>query len=367
MVRTMPWLLLALPVGALTDRLDRRQTMLVANLIRAVMVVIVAAGLSNGGGSIWLLYVCALGTGVAEVFYDTSAQSILPSLVDRTRLGRANGRLAAIELGAQQFVGPPLAGALVAITLAAAFWVSAMLWAGAIILLFSMRGRYRPARSVQPASIRGDIAEGVRFLLTRPLLRAMAAMVGIANLTSSASAAVLVLFAVGSESTLGLTAAQFGFLLLATAIGSISATFMTDWFARHVGRARTLTIAIFGMTIFVGAPAVTTNVAVLTLAMMIGGMMLMLWNIPTVSFRQRVTPDHLLGRLNSVYRMIAWGTMPLGALLGGLLAEWFGVRAVFAVMGVVTLTLLIPNRVITDERLVAAEARADLDRAAGAT
>lgn len=362
MVRTLPWLLFALPIGVLTDRLDRRQAMIAANVVRALMVLIPAVVLSTGGGSIWLLYAAAIGTGVAEVFYDTSAQSILPNLVARTRLSRANGRLAAIELGAQQFVGPPLAGALVAITLAAVFWTSAALWVAAIVLLFAMRGRFQPARPPQRTSIRADIAEGVRFLVSRPLLRAMAVMVGIANLTSSATGAVLVLFAVGAESALGLTEAQFGFLLLATAIGSISATFLTEWFERHVGRARTLTISVVGMTVFVGAPAVTANIWALAVAMLIGGMMVMLWNIPTVSFRQRVTPDHLLGRLNSVYRMLAWGTMPLGALLGGLLAEWLGVRAVFAIMGVLTLTLLIPNTVITDERLDDAEARADLAR-----
>jgi MFS family permease len=81
----------------------------------------------------------------------------------------------------------------------------------------------------------------------------------------------------------------------------------------------------------------------------------MLWNIPTVSFRQHITPDHLLGRLNSVYRLLAWGTLPLGALLGGLLAELFGIRAVFVIMGALTLTLLIPNATITDERLRRAE------------
>ena len=91
---------------------------------------------------------------------------------------------------------------------------------------------------------------------------------------------------------------------------------------------------------------------------------LSIWNIPTVSFRQRVTPDHLSGRLNSVYRLVAWGTLPLGAALGGVLAELFGVRAVFAIMGVLALGLLIPNRVITDARLDAAEELADAEREA---
>ncbi|MGB0113581.1 MAG: MFS transporter, partial [Ilumatobacteraceae bacterium] len=124
MVRSLPWLILALPVGAFTDRLDRRIVMVVANLVRALTLVIPAVALAAGHGSIWMLYLAAAGTGVAEVFYDTSAQSILPNVVQRTQLNRANGRLAAIEQGAQQFVGPPLAGLLVAVGLATVFWTS---------------------------------------------------------------------------------------------------------------------------------------------------------------------------------------------------------------------------------------------------
>lgn len=91
--------------------------------------------------------------------------------------------------------------------------------------------------------------------------------------------------------------------------------------------------------------------------MFIGGALIMLWNIITVSFRQSVTPDHLLGRLNSVYRLLAWGTMPVGAGLGGILAEAFGLRTVFASMGVLAATLFIPSSTITDAKLDRAQAR----------
>ncbi len=354
-VRSLPWLLFALPVGALADRFDRRRVMVFANLARAALVVVAALVLAADGGSIWMLYVVAAGTGIAEVFYDTSSQSILPNVVPRARLSRANGRLAAIELTAQQFLGPPLAGVLVAIALALAFWSSAMVWIGAIVLLWALRGSFRPERVGEPTTLRADIAEGVRFLLGEPLLRAMAVMVGIANFASSAAGAILVLYAVGDGSALGLTQAQFGVFVLATAVGSIAASFATERVQAALGRARTLTVAVIGMTFWVIAPALTTNAWLVAIGMLVGGFAIMLWNIPTVSFRQTITPDHLLGRLNSVYRLLAWGTMPIGALVGGLLAEAFGLRAVFVVMGVFTLTLLIPNATITDERLDAAE------------
>jgi MFS family permease len=355
LVRSLPWLLFALPVGALADRLDRRRTMIVANLVRTSLVAVLAMVLQTGSGSIALLYIVAFGTGVAEVFYDTSNQSILPNLVDREQLGRANSRLGAIELGTQQFVGPPLAGLLVGLALAAAFWTTTALWVIAIGALWALRGTFRPKRTTAPATVRTDIAEGVRFLMSRPTLRTMAMMVGVANLAASATGAVLVLYAVGTDSILGLNQPQFGLLILTAAAGSIAATFVNEHLEARLGRARTLTVAVGGMVLFIGAPAVTSSVWIIAVAMFIGGAFIMIWNIITVSFRQAVAPDDLLGRINSVYRLLAWGTMPIGAAIGGVIAQAFGLRAVFASMGVLTATLFIPNRSISDAKLDQAE------------
>lgn len=355
LARSLPWLLFALPVGALADRMDRRRTMIVANLARTLLVAVLAVVLQTGAGSIELLYVVAVGTGIAEVFYDTSSQSILPSLVSRGQLGLANGRLGAIELGAQQFVGPPLAGLLAAIAIATAFWTTTALWLLAVAALWTLGGNFRPERAGEATTIRTDVAEGLRFLNSRPLLRTMAAMVGISNLASSAAFAVFVLYAVGPSSTLRLDETGFGLLILSAAAGSVCATFVSEQLEAFLGRARSLTISIFGMVLFVGAPAVTSNVWLIAAAMFVGGALSMLWNIITVSFRQSITPDHLLGRLNSVYRLLAWGTMPIGAGIGGVVAETYGLRAVYASMGILAATLFIPSLTITDAKLAEAE------------
>lgn len=355
LARSLPWLLVALPVGAFADRMDRRRTMIFANLARTSLVAVLAVVLQTGNGSVVLLYFVAIGTGIAEVFYDTSSQSILPSLVERGQLGRANGRLGAIELGAQQFAGPPLAGFLVGVALAAAFWTTTALWLVAVAALWALRGSFRPERTTEATTIRTDIAEGVRFLIARPMLRTMAAMVGVANLASSATGAVFVLYAVGADSILDLNETQFGFLILTAAAGSIAATLVNDQIEVRLGRARTLTIAVLGIVLFTATPAITTNVWLIAVAMFIGGATIMLWNIITVSFRQAVTPDHLLGRLNSVYRLLAWGTMPIGAATGAIIAETLGLRAVYATMGILAATLLIANHTITDAKLTDAE------------
>ncbi len=142
---------------------------------------------------------------------------------------------------------------------------------------------------------------------------------------------------------------------MTAAAGSIAASFVNERIEARLGRAGTLTIAVLGIIVFIAAPAITTNVWLIAIAMFVGGATMMLWNIITVSFRQAVTPDHLLGRLNSVYRLLAWGTMPIGAAAGGLIAETLGLRAVYATMGILAATLLIPNHTITDTKLDNAE------------
>lgn len=355
LVRSLPWLLGSLQAGALIDRLDRRRAMVVANTARAAFVAIPAVAIAAGGGSLALLYVAAVGTGICEVFYDTAAQSILPSIVPRSDLDRANGRLYAVELGSQEFAGPPLGGLLVGVALALSFAASAGLWIVAIAALLVLRGTFRPVREGPPTTIRADVREGLSFILARPVLRTMAVMVGMTNLATSAVVTVLVLFAVGPGSSLGLTPAEFGVLFALMAAGGLVGGLLAERVQRRLGRARTLTAGLLGVIAYVAAPAITTNVPIIAVVLFVSGFALMLWNVVAVSFRQRVTPDPLLGRVNSAFRLVAWGTRPLGAGLGGALGEWFGVRSVFAVMAVVAAAVLIPNRRLTERALSDAE------------
>ncbi len=355
LVRTLPWLVLSLPAGALIDRLDRRRTMVWANAARVLFTAVPAIAIASDEGTIWLLYLAALGTGVFEVFYDTSAQSILPSVVPRARLDRANGYLFAVEVGAQQFAGPPVAGMLAGAAVVLAFAVPSILWAAALLLLLALRGQFRPPRIGSRTTIRSDIRQGVSYLLHHPVLRVMALMVGMTNLATNAVWAVLVLYTVGPGSDLGLTEPQFGLLLTALAVGGLGGSLVAERVQRRVGRARALTLSVLGMAAYIWVFVLTTNPWIIAVVMVVSAATNMLWNITTVSFRQRVTPQHLLGRVNSAYRLVAWGTMPVGALLGGALGQWLGVRSVFISMGLLTLAVLIPNRLITEGALSQAE------------
>ncbi len=357
LVASLPWLLFALQAGALADRLDRRKIMLLANTARAVLLAAVAASVALGVESIWVLYAVALFVGTAETLYDTSAQSILPQIVGRTQLSRANGRLYAVEMTANQFVGPPLGGILVAAGATIAFAAPAGLWLVAVGMLFLVRGHFRVPRDA-PASMRSEIMVGLRFLWRNRVLRTLAFMTGLFNLTSSAAFAIFVLYAAGPASAMKLTDAQVGILFTTTAIGSLVGSFLAEHIERAIGRSLSLSLSLIGGAVLLMTPAFTTNPFIIGGAFLIGGFTVVLWNVVAVSLRQRITPDKLLGRVNSGYRLLAWGTMPLGAAIGGILGQFLGLPPVFLITGIGTLGLLLFMFRLTNASMDAAEADA---------
>lgn len=355
---TLPWLLFALPAGALADRLDRRRAMVVANSCRAVLLLALVLVSLLDGGSIVALYAVALGAGIAETVYDTSAQSIVPQLVRRDQLSRGNARLYAVELTANQFVGPPLAGLLAAAGVAIAFTVPAALWTVAVVALLLVRGRFRIPRDHR-STLRSDIAEGLHFLWRNRILRTLAAMVGLFNFATNATFTIFVLFAVGIQSPMRLSEQAYGILLTSTAIGSVVGSFLAARLERRLGRARSLVLAYLTGALLVGIPALTTNPYLIGAAFFVGGVGIVIGNVIGVSLRQRITPDRLLGRVNSGFRLVAWGTRPLGAAVGGVLAELLGLRAVFGIMALIMLALPAGMLIVTDARMDAAERDAD--------
>lgn len=354
LVASLPWLVFALQAGAIADRLDRRRIMLGANIARAMLLGAVAASVAFGIESIWVLYAVALLVGVSETLYDTSAQSILPQIVGRDQLSRANGRLYAVEMTANQFAGPPLGGLLVAAGAVVAFAVPAGLWLVAVGALFLVRGNFKVERSA-PASMRLEIMVGLRFLWRNRVLRTLAFMTGIFNLTSSAAFAIYVLFAVGPTSAMKLTDAQVGLLFTTSAIGSLLGSFVAEYIERRIGRSLTLSFAIVTGALMLLTPAFTANAFIIGAALLIGGFGIVLWDVVAVSLRQRITPDPLLGRVNSGYRMLSWGTMPLGAAVGGVLGQFLGLTPVFLITGIGTLCILLFMFWLTDSAMDAAE------------
>lgn len=360
----LPWLVFVLVAGALADRLDRRVTMRNVQAFRVLVVAGLVVGAVTNTLSLPVLYVVAFALGVVETLFDTAAQSILPSIVDRDQLSRANGRLYAVELVMNSFVGPPLGGLLMAVSVALALGGSLLGYALAAISLTLISGSFRPERAGPRTSLRADIGEGMRFLVGHRLLRTLAVMVGVMNLGGSATQAIFVLYAV-APGPMGLSEVGFGVLITAFAIGSLAGSLLAERLERRLGRERVLLTSIVASAIGLSVPGFTSNPVIVGASFAFSGVFLVTWNVITVSLRQRIVPDALLGRLNSAYRLFAWGTQPVGALLGGIIGQVLGLPAVFLFAGAVGLLLVLLRGAITEREIAAAEAGSAAKAAAG--
>jgi MFS family permease len=352
----LPWLL-ALVAGALADRLDRRQTMVQVNLVRTVLLGGLALAVATDLASLAMLYAVALLLGLAETLFDTSAQSLLPALVPREALTTANSRLFAVELVANTFVGPPLGGLLAAVGLAVAMGVPALAYLAGAGCLALLAGSFRATGAGERGTtrLRDEIAEGARFVWRHPVLRPLAIMLGLQNMAFAAVFSVFVLFAV-EPGPMGLSKAGYGILLATLGVGSLLGTWLAVPAERRLGRVRILVVSVLLNVASLVVYVLTTSAVLVGISLAVSGVGIVLWNVVTVSLRQRITPDRLLGRMNAAYRLVGWGTMPIGSLLGGVLAEWLGLRPAFLVAAAITLATLVGFRWVTEEAVARAEA-----------
>jgi MFS family permease len=350
----LPWLVFVLFAGALADRLDRRVTMRNVQLMRVAVVGLMAAMALTDMLALPVLYLAAFVLGVGETLFDTAAQSIMPSIVSREQLSRANGRLYAVELTMNAFVGPPLGGFLVAASIPIALGGSALGYALAAAGLALLAGSFRPVQDGPRRDITTEIREGLRFLWHERVLRSMATMVAISNGGNAAVISIFVLYAV-APGPMGLSEVGYGLLITAMAVGGIAGTLIEEHLERRIGRSNVMftTVTVVGVTYLI--PVFTAEPAVIAAGMVAQGAVFMMWNIVTVSLRQRMTPDRLLGRVNATYRLFAWGAMPVGAIVGGLVAELLGLRWVFAIAAISSLAMLYFRRYLRDHDLDAAE------------
>jgi len=346
-----PWLLVSLPAGALVDRLDRRGVLLGVNAARVVVLAVLATLWAADVVTLPLLALAAFLYGISETFFEPTTQAITPMVVARDGLERANTRLMGVQM-AVEVLGTPLGGALAAIGLAIGLASGSVGFALAFAVLLLLRGSYRPARTTH-RHLAHEIADGVRFLWSQPLLRAIALMAAVINGCWTAWAAVFVLYAV-EPGPMGLTSFEYGLVLTGGGIGGVLGTILAGTVDRRFGRRWSIGINIIGNAVGFGAAALTANAWLVGLAVLIGGLGGPMWGIAATSLQQRAVPDELRGRVSAVYRFIGFGALALGALLGGLLAELLGIRAVFAVTAALTLLTLVPfARVVTNEVLSA--------------
>ncbi|AZL58457.1 MFS transporter [Tabrizicola piscis] len=322
----LPWFLLALPAGVITDRVDRRWLILRMDALRGVAFAGAALAIwaalplapapAEWVSAPWLyasLVLAAFVVGGAEVFRDNAAQTMLPAFVPPDRLERANGQLWSAELLTNALIGPALGAVLIAAWLPLAFGVNAVAYGLALLLVAGVAGQFRPERT-DPRNWRVELGEGLGFLRGKPLLRTLAWTTGFWNLFHQMIVIGVVLHA---QENLGLSATAYGLTLAGGALGGIAGSLMGERISRALGPARTMQWMVLASGPCFAAMALAPNAVTLALcfaAMEFSGFV---WNVVSVSTRQRMIPDALRGRVNSLYRLLAWGMMPLGLLLSG--------------------------------------------------
>lgn len=332
----LPWLLFAALSGVLVDRVDRRRAMIVANVTRAALIAGLGALVIADAVSIWLIYAAALLVGTVETVADSAANALIPAVVPRQGLESANSKLQSVEIVGQTFLGGPLGGVLFAVFAAAPFLLNSAGFLVAALLLAGLAGSYRPAPQGPRESVAESMRAGLRWVRSTPLMVRLVAFAALMALTSEIALALLVLYVLQD---LGASEAMFGvFALVGGAGGLLGAAVATRLTARWPRRA-----VLVGSVLAAGAAFVSMAPARgLVLGSVLFGVFaaaMVVVNVILGGLRHALVPEHLFGRVIGVWRTVVWGAIPIGALIGGLLATTFGTRTVFAVAGALQLAL----------------------------
>ena len=318
----LPWLLFAIPLGALLDRINRRLSMIIVQATRVGIGIALASLIMSGQMNLWALMILTFIFGISEVVYDTATQSAIPSLLKGHQLERGNSRLQIADTVMQSFVGLPL-GALIFVSAAyspflglAACYVAAMILVGTI-----------PSQSMQPvrlpdapkrAALKVEIKEGMLYLWNHKVLFKLVMTTGAVGFCYALGQATLVLFLLDH---LNVTQAQYGLVMIPLAVGALLGAFASPMLSKRFGRAEALAVCLpisaFSLLIAGLAPNITWYLV----ASFFHGFFIAQWNILLMSTYHSMIPNEIFGRIHGTRRTIVWGLMPLGGLLGGFIAK----------------------------------------------
>lgn len=371
-VSLLPWLLFAIPAGVLVDRIDRRHALGLANAVRTVLALSLVVLVATGTLTIWWLYVVLFVYGAFETVYDGAVRAVVPSLVVRADLPRANSRIEAGELVVQNFVAGPFTSWLFAAAVVVPLGVNAVVFAvGAVLALLLPRaaaGTHRTSPSdAPPVAWYRQLVDGFRFITANPMLRTLWLLSTVTGLCYSAGIATWVLFVLEQ---LDVPEAWFGTFMLAGAVGGILGTVVVGRAKVALGTGMVMAVANLLANLALVAVGVVPTVPVALIGLVVSAGAVTTWNVLVISLRQSIVPSHLLGRVHGTWRTLLWGTMPLGSLIGGALARVDLVTPLIVGGTVATVVGLVFFRFLTtlpDPEDVEAEPRPAPETAPGAT
>jgi MFS family permease len=331
----LPWMLFALPVGAVIDRADRRLAMASAAIARAIALGVLAGMVFTGHASMPVLYGIFFVVGCAGLVFENASTAVLPTLVDRSGLERANGRLQSAATLARSLIAQPLGAWLFAL----AAWFPFLLDAGGLVLVAALVAALpalvnaMPAKGSRP-TLRASMHEGVRWLLGNRLLRTLALTVAISDVGLGAVFSVFVLV---SRVRFGVGPVGYGLLLAASAIGGIAGGLLADRAVSAIGAGWVLRAEMIVEILTYLGLALTRSAIIAGVLLALLGMHLVMFSTVGASLRQSLAPANMLGRVHGAYRLASNGGMLAGAALGGLISTHFGLTAPF-VLGFTAMT-----------------------------
>jgi MFS family permease len=334
-VQSLPWLVMGAGLGVLVDRSDRRRLMVAVDVARAAIIAGLAAAILMHSAGLVLIYLTAFVTGVGSALRDTAAVACVPRLVDSAGLDRANARVIAGWIVGNELAGPAAGGWLFGLAAVLPFAVNAGTLGIAVLLLLTLPSVFRPVgqparqgRATSLAALRQELAEGVRWLGRHRDIRDVTIAVGVIAAMDAAWFAVFVLYVI---QVLHQKPGMYGLLLAIGAVGGIAVGGIGPHITRRLGPWRSLLIAGLVMAASQTVLGLNANVIIAAAMLAASSAAFALFNMTAVTMRQRLVPDHLLGRITSLYRTVADGSEALGALAGGALAAIAGIRATMLV------------------------------------
>jgi len=351
---TIPTFAFGLFAGALVDRYDRRRLLLATTVLRLSMFALAWLSALTGSITLPLLYGVALMLGITQTLQEPTFAAMIPMIVPQDRLERANIWLVSAQ-NLISLLASPFGGVIASMGVALTMGIGEGCALAALLALLFLRGTFLPSRLLK-RHIMIEILDGLRFLRRQRMLWVIGLMAAVINACWSGYVAILVLYAV-APGPVGLTPFSYGILLMGEGAGGVVGALLAIPVQRWLGRRWAIGLNILGDAAMFAAPALTTNAWLIGGAALLGGIVGPMLTIAAASLLGRVVPTTLQGRVNAAYRFLGEGLAAVGPLLGGLLAQVFGLRVAFVVCALLTLLMIVPFfYVITEEAMRQAHA-----------
>ena len=320
----LPWLLFAIPIGVMVDRVDRRFILAGANASRSAVVGILALLIATDHVTIFWLLAAAFIIGVCEVAADTTAQSLIPQILDEKDFEKGNSRLQISETVIQGFIGAPISGFIYAAAIYLPFFINSLGFAISALFALSIPVKYLQDLRVDdadktPKHFVEDMKFGIAYLFNQKVLRRLVVTTTTIGLCYSMGSATMVLFIIKE---LGLAEKYFGIIMAIQGVGAIAGSLVASRTSSKFGRSKVMTFAIIASSAVLLIQGFSPNIYIFVALATFGGFVISQWNILLMATYQTVIPKELYGRIHGTRRTLVWGAMPIGSLLGGVLANF---------------------------------------------